>query len=321
MELAENIPTEEFFAVSLDFLDFIEKAPCDLFRRNRSGEYVLLAAQHSALSRQAVMSLEQYGTGQIFARTDDSVYYSRMLRARLDDLVANPNIEASVKARAVQATCRDAMRRAFEDPRGPFIKQACDIIVPTVDLIVNDDLATKHLVRLTAFDQATYIHSTNVGIFGVALARLFFGLNRSHDMHNLGTGFFLHDLGKCRIPIEILNKPGALTPEERLVVNGHVEEGYSILSEHGIVTDEARTITLQHHEKDNGQGYPRGRVGSDIHPYARICRIADIYEALTAERPYHKRRSTFEALKIMKEYEVADVDQGLFAEFIRLFTA
>lgn len=201
MDLAENVRTEEFFAVSLDFLDFIEKAPCDLFRRNRSGEYVLLAAQHSVLSRQAAMSLELYGTDQIYARTDDSVYYSRMLRARLDDLVANPNIESSVKARAVQATCRDAMRRAFEDPRGPFIRQACDIIVPTVDLIVSDDQATKHLVRLTAFDQATYIHSTNVGIFSVALARLFFGLDRSHDMHNLGTGFFCMTLASAAFPL------------------------------------------------------------------------------------------------------------------------
>jgi HD-GYP domain-containing protein (c-di-GMP phosphodiesterase class II) len=319
MEYAEKVSEGDFFSVTLDSLDFFEKAPCDLYRQNIGGEYILWAARGSLLGRGAIQRLQSFGTRHLFAPLEDSAFFSGVLRARLDEIVNNPNVEASVKARAVQATCRDTLRRAFDDPRGPFIKQACDIIVPTVDLIVNNDEATKYLIQLTAFDQATYIHSTNVGIFGVALARLFFGTDRTHDMHNLGTGFFLHDLGKCRIPIEILNKPGPLTPEERRVVNCHVEEGFSILEENGVITDESRTITLQHHEKDNGKGYPRGKAGSDIHPYARICRIADIYEALTAERPYHRKRSTFEALKIMKEHEVADVDQGLFAHFIRLF--
>jgi HD-GYP domain-containing protein (c-di-GMP phosphodiesterase class II) len=321
MEPAENVSDDGFFTVSIDSLLFLEKAPCDLFRRNRGGEYVLLTARHNSLGRQIMDRLQVYGTEELFVRNEESMFFSRVVCARLDELVNDPNTTSAVKAKAIQAACRDTMRRAFEDPRGPFIKQACDVIVPTVDLIVRDDQATKFLVRLTAFDHATYIHSTNVGIFAVALARLFFGLDRSHDMHKLGTGFFLHDLGKCRIPLEILNKPGPLTPEERLVINGHVEEGYSLLGENGIITDEARTITLEHHEKDDGRGYPRGKVGSDIHPYARICRIADIYEALTAERPYHRKRSTFEALKIMKDQEVTDVDQDLFAHFIRLFTA
>jgi HD-GYP domain-containing protein (c-di-GMP phosphodiesterase class II) len=138
-------------------------------------------------------------------------------------------------------------------------------------------------------------------------------------MHRLGAGFFLHDLGKCRIPIEIINKPGRLTPRERQVINGHVEAGHRILCDNGMLTDEARTILLEHHERDDGRGYPYGKTGAEIHPYARICRLADIYEALTSERPYHNQRSTFEALKLMKERVVTDVDQELFAHFARLF--
>ncbi|MDY0261731.1 HD domain-containing phosphohydrolase [Syntrophotalea acetylenica] len=318
-EGVEIAAEESFFSVNVDILDCVDKAPCDLYRRNASGQYVLLASRSSTLDRDATKRLQFFGIGQLFVHGQDSGCFSRILRTRLDEIVKNPHIEASVKARVVQASCRDAMRRAFDDPRGPFIRQACDMIVPTVDLIVQSDQATRYLIQLTSFDHATYVHSTNVGIFAVALARLFFGLDRAHDMHNLGMGFFLHDLGKCRIPIEILNKPGPLTEQERQVVNCHVEEGFRILEENGIITDEARTITLEHHEKDNGKGYPRGKMGADIHPYARICRIADIYEALTAERPYHRRRSTFDALRIMKEQEVADVDKALFAHFLQLF--
>lgn len=319
MDLAETVDSGDYFSISIESLDLIEKAPCDLFRQNQNGEYVLFAARHSKLDRDRIDRLVSFGTVHLYVPTEDSPHFSHMLRARLTQLVNDPNVEAAVKARAVQMACRDVMRRAFQDPRGLFIRQAGDIIVPTVDLIVNNDEAARCLVRLTSFDQATYIHSTNVGIFSLALARLFFGRDRSHDMHNLGTGFFLHDLGKCRIPIEIINKPGPLTTAERQVINGHVEEGYRILGESGVLTEEARTITLEHHEKDNGQGYPHGKKGADIHPYARICRLADIYEALTAERPYHCRRTTFEALKLMKDQEVADVDQGLFSLFVNLF--
>jgi HD-GYP domain-containing protein (c-di-GMP phosphodiesterase class II) len=157
-----------------------------------------------------------------------------------------------------------------------------------------------------------------VGIFSIALARIFFGANSSHDMQRLGVGFFLHDLGKCKLPLEILNKPGALTPEERQVVNRHPEDGSTLLRESGYATEEAEIIILQHHERDNGTGYPNGLKGSEIHPYARICRLADVYDALTSERPYHKKRTTFEALKMIKE-EMVDLDQDLINCFIKLF--
>jgi HD-GYP domain-containing protein (c-di-GMP phosphodiesterase class II) len=87
----------------------------------------------------------------------------------------------------------------------------------------------------------------------------------------------------------------------------------------GLMTDEARTIILQHHERDDGMGYPNQRRAEEIHPYARICRLADIYEALTSERPYHNSRSSLEALKFMKEHVVRGADEQLFAGFIKLF--
>jgi HD-GYP domain-containing protein (c-di-GMP phosphodiesterase class II) len=140
-------------------------------------------------------------------------------------------------------------------------------------------------------------------------------------MQALGAGFFLHDLGKCKIPIEILNKPGMLTDEEREIVNRHVLDGYQMVESSGLMTDEARTIILQHHERDDGRGYPNQKKAEEIHPYARICRLADIYEALTADRPYHSSRSSFEALKFMKEHVVSGPDEQVFAGFVKLFLA
>ncbi len=74
----------------------------------------------------------------------------------------------------------------------------------------------------------------------------------------------------------------------------------SLLQERGFATEEAEIIILQHHERDDGTGYPYGLSCSDIHPYARICRLADVYDALTCDRAYHRKRTTFEALKLMQ---------------------
>ena len=141
------------------------------------------------------------------------------------------------------------------------------------------------------------------------------------EMESLGAGFFLHDMGKTQVPIEIIQKPGPLTPEERTIINRHPEDGYVLLEEAGVMTETIKVMTLQHHEKDDGTGYPYGLKAGDIHPLARICRLVDVYEAITAKRPYHEPRTTFEALRLMQEHLLTDMDKHLFDTFVRLFAS
>jgi HD-GYP domain-containing protein (c-di-GMP phosphodiesterase class II) len=110
-----------------------------------------------------------------------------------------------------------------------------------------------------------------------------------------------------------------LTPEERKIVQKHPANSSRILKEMGVRDEETLLIASQHHERDDGKGYSSGLSRSEIHPYARICRLADIYEALTSNRPYHQRRSSFAALKFMHEDLVADIDQKLFETFVKIF--
>lgn len=294
-------------------------APCDLFHRLREDEYTFFARQGLRFDPLAKTTLLERGTRYLFVRQEDVPLYFDSLRETLSVLVRDPTVSSKEKAEAIHACCMQTMRRVFEEPRAAFLEQASKIIALTVDLITRDDHAARCLVRMTAHDHNTYVHSTNVGIFSIALAKIFFGTDTTHDMRRLGAGFFFHDLGKCHIPFEILNKPATLTPEERQLILRHPEEGYRMLKRFGLLTEEAGIIVLQHHEHDDGSGYPRGLAGGAIHPYARICRLADVYEALTSDRPYHQRRSTFEALKFMKEEIVADMDQELLRHFIGLF--
>jgi len=309
----------DLYAIGMDCLHPDLRAPCDLYRRLRTGEFVFFAREGIPFDHRSRASLIEFGVEQLYIREQDVGRFFVYIKETLETIVKDPAAPAKRKASAVHMSCRETMRRAYSDPRASFLQQAHEVISPTVDLIIRDDEATRCLIRLTAYDHCTYIHSTNVGIFGVALARIMHGRESAAVMERLGAGFFLHDLGKCKIPLEILNKPGALSDRERTVVNRHPRDGYQLLKERGFMTDEAEILTLQHHEREDGKGYPAGLTSADIHPYARICRLVDVYEALTAERPYHQRRSTFEALKFMQEKILTDIDQELMANFVRLF--
>jgi len=309
----------ELYAIGMDCLHPDLRAPCDLYRRLQTGEFVFFAREGIPFDERVKASLVEFGVECLYIREQDIGRFFLYIKQTLEKIVKDPAASAEHKASVVHMSCRETMRRAYSDPRASFLQQAHEVITPTVDLIVNDEEATRCLIRLTAYDHCTYVHSTNVGIFGVALARIIHGDESAAVMERLGAGFFLHDLGKCMIPIEILNKPGALTAAERQVVNRHPLDGYHLLQERGFMTREAEILTLQHHEREDGKGYPAGLTTPDIHPYARICRLVDVYEALTAERPYHQRRSTFEALKFMQEKILTDIDQELMAGFVRLF--
>ena len=136
---------------------------------------------------------------------------------------------------------------------------------------------------------------------------------------SLGQDFFLHDLGKVKVNPDVLNKPARLTEAEMRHVRIHPYQGYKLLDGANELTEECRIIVMQHHEFVDGTGYPRKLQGDDIHLYGKICGLADIFDALTAERSYKKAMTTFDALKLMKEKMITHFDSKLFNSFVRLF--
>ncbi|QKQ27922.1 HD-GYP domain-containing protein [Candidatus Reidiella endopervernicosa] len=100
----------------------------------------------------------------------------------------------------------------------------------------------------------------------------------------MGAGFFLHDLGKIMVRPEVLNKPARLDDAEMRHIRIHPYQGYKILQQADALTEEVRTIVMQHHEFVDGSGYPKRLRDEEIHVYGRICGIADVYDALPADR-------------------------------------
>ena len=156
-------------------------------------------------------------------------------------------------------------------------------------------------------------------MLAVSLAKTLFAKSDHHDMHALGAGFFLHDIGKVYINEAIINKPGKLTEEEMNQMRKHPSLGFELLNETKQISDESRMVVLQHHERANGTGYPQKMRGDEIHIYGRICSVADVFDALVSKRPYKKKLGPFEALNVMKNEMLDHFHKDIFEKFVLLF--
>jgi len=172
----------------------------------------------------------------------------------------------------------------------------------TVDEIIDEIIANPNtLVSLTdirSFDDYTYAHSVNVGVLSI-MSGISLNYERS-QLKDLGVGALLHDIGKIKIDKNILNKPDDLSREEFAEIKRHAGLGFDILRKHNVLSLLSAHIAFQHHERWDGQGYPRQLSGEEIHEYARIVAVADVYDALVADRPYRPAYSVTQAISILK---------------------
>lgn len=237
----------------------------------------------------------------------------------LIDAIENKSLSPENKAKAVYHHSLEMMEHLLESPTAENIHAGKQAISSITDMILSDDKTADSLLRITSHDFYTYTHSVNVGVTGLMLSKALFKNSDAHDLHELGAGFFLHDLGKIKVKPEVLNKPARLTEAEMRHVRIHPYQGYKILDNANELSEECRLIIMQHHEFVDGTGYPRKLKGDEIHLYAKICGIADVFDALTAERSYKKAMPPFDALKLMKEQMLSHFDRELFNSFVRLF--
>ncbi len=243
----------------------------------------------------------------------------KLVSDELRDAIHSRTLAPEKKARVVYKSTVELMGKLLSDPKAENIRIAKEEIAEIVDLLISDDATANYLLRITSHDFYTYTHSVNVGVLSIMLSKVLFKDSDAHDMHELGAGFFLHDIGKVRVDPGIINKPGRLTKEEIQKMRTHPYQGYKILSEAGQLTEECKIIEMQHHEREDGNGYPRRLKGDQIHVYGRLCCIADVYDALTAERSYKPKLTPFEALTVMREEMINHFHRELFEQFVLLF--
>ena len=135
-------------------------------------------------------------------------------------------------------------------------------------------------------------------------------------LYKLKVGAYLHDIGKISVPVSILNKPSKLTDKEYEIIKKHSIKGCQILESCGFIDNDILEIAKQHHERIDGSGYPLGLCGKDINYLSKIVSICDVYEALTAVRPYKESMSELEAVFIIKKGLGTQFDYELGLSFL-----
>ncbi|AKG34059.1 HD-GYP domain-containing protein [Paenibacillus durus] len=158
-----------------------------------------------------------------------------------------------------------------------------------------DPMIMLHDMHTT--DNYLYTHSLNVCLYTLVLG-IAHGYSRS-ELTMLGLGSLLHDIGKTQIPVKIVQKPGMLNDEEFRHMQAHTEIGFKILKDEPNIPLIVAHCALQHHERINGSGYPRGLLGPEIHEYAKWIGVADSYDAMTSSRVYKKAMLPHQAVEAL----------------------
>jgi len=172
------------------------------------------------------------------------------------------------------------------------------------------------LLELKEFDQYTTTHSMNVAVLAMALAE-YLGLD-ARDVRTFGVAGLLHDLGKVRIPKDILNKPGKLTDEERRIMQRHPSDGARVLIDSDRQLDLAATVAYEHHIMIDGGGYPSMHFRRDCHAASKLVHVCDVYDALRTKRPYRGAWESPKVLSYLEERAGTEFDDSIVRSFIAM---
>jgi putative nucleotidyltransferase with HDIG domain len=254
---------------------------------------------------------------ELFIHEVDLTLYFECATNSLRDFVINSDASPEKKMEKVYDLSRDVTQQFFDSNSSPEILRGSDQVVDLMGKCMeNNELGFHGLTKIMEKDYYTYTHSINVGLLCMS-----FGLKLgmpADEVRELGLGGMLHDVGKSKIPRDIINKKGALTETEFEMIISHTDSGEEVLHELGCYGEKVIQMVGQHHEKYNGEGYHRGLAGEDISLFARICKLTDVYDALTTRRSYKKALRPLEALSIMKSQMGDEFDPKLLTSFIKM---
>jgi len=193
--------------------------------------------------------------------------------------------------------------------------QAALVVEQMTNSIFRNKDAMLSLTRLRGKDDYTFRHSVSVCTLLVSFARAL-ELDRE-TIQAIGVGALLHDVGKMKVPDAVLNKPGKLTDDEFKIMKSHVVHSRILLEETPGMTPIGIAVAAQHHERFDGSGYPLGLKSDAISLYGQMAAIVDVYDAITADRCYHKGMETSVALRKLVEWSKFHFSEKLVHSFVR----
>ena len=305
--------SDRFLAVNPKSIDPDHLVGLALFERQPVGQgrfrYRCLLKDTRSISRERLIRL---------LSTWDTVYvhhmhrqaYQNYVKENLSYILEHGEIEPRHKADSLVMASTEVIKKSFED-RCTTREEVVDMVTNVKSLVsevvsfLSDLNSLDGLAKLVGHDYDTLTHSIKVGwllaVFVSENRDLFSPMDderfREQIIHATTAGF-LHDLGKVKIPKNIINKRGQLSNLEYILIQSHTAYAGSLLFHSGLSTSAMEAIIF-HHENEDGSGYPSGLKGDEIPLMAKICHIVDVFDALTSKRPYKSAKTAFEALAVM----------------------
>lgn len=237
----------------------------------------------------------------------------------LKTVIKDPNTSTEMKGRLIKESAFIHVQDLFtKESVSEVVSDAHALIEEMVTFVSTDVDAVATLMKLSVHDYYTYNHCVDVAVYSIALAKRLFGEDKQLLLV-AGLGGLLHDIGKRKIDLKIINKTEPLSPDEWKEIKKHPGYGKDILEEVNALPDSSRLIVYEHHENFDGTGYPRGLKDEDISKLARVVTIADVFDALTTNRSYHKAIRPSEALNTMYAMQPGKFDPNIFKSFNKNF--
>lgn len=231
-----------------------------------------------------------------------------------------PFEEELAVAREVYQAAKTVIQDAMNDTRlgrAINVEAVQEVVSDMADSVFRNPDALPSLSRLKRFDEYTFFHSVNTALLAISLGQSL-GFDRA-AIHLAGVGTLLHDIGKMKIPLDILNKPGRFEAHEMEIMKQHVLRGVEVLSGTTGLGDSYVQPALEHHERVNGAGYPHQRAKQDISQFGLITAVVDIYDAMTSDRCYHKGKPAHEILQLLYRLSLeGHLDSTLVQRFIQV---
>lgn len=284
----------------------------DLYLRSEKGELKLYRDAEFPLSTLDLERLRQRGVKQLFIKSDNRERFQQYLRDIAAPPPGAPTPSYEARLAAVNDVVRDVLESDFKSGDDTAtISSVMDLGAMTADLITHDQFAAEDMLRVLHHDYATFTHSANVSFYASMLGAEL-GLSRD-DIQLISAGGLLHDLGKLEIDDKILCKPGKLDDREFRIIRFHPTTGFRRLAHRNDLTFGQLMMVYQHHERIDGGGYPTGVAGDEIHLWAKICAIVDVFEALTSHRPYRSPLPRRRVLEIQARDRGTAFDSEIFS--------
>jgi HD-GYP domain-containing protein (c-di-GMP phosphodiesterase class II) len=278
-----------FSAVPTSLIRALRDCRCDLYRTVAwSSEPALYCTGDAPLTDEQSSELSEEKIDFLYIRQKDSDRLHSLFRENLENIVQLDDIPLADRYHLVRSIVNTELKRLFQlvnldGSMGHFARLSNSIF----HLASSNSTVPAELLEIARHNPDTFTHVVNVSAYCVLVAECM-GISDDGSLKAIAMGGLLHDVGKRFMPRRLLNKETAFDEKDKKLIRTHPQKGYEELCRFDALSHGQLMMAYQHHEWVDGRGYPVGITSEEIHPWAKICAVADVFEALTGKRPYRK---------------------------------